>query len=187
MDAVMPSVTGRTGIISSSFVNDSLWSVESAAQRFWDEWTPSLPYSNTYMEGGTVTTENVDSTLPTSADTVPRPSTIEGEVAYYQEAVGSAGTEEGLSLTFDMTDATSLNMTTYFYWIDYADTDSTMYVKVDGTKVFELDSRTGNQHEWTDRTFDVSSYSGEVEVELGITSFNNQFHVGLFTKLGVTE
>ena len=182
--AVHTSLIARSAYLLSQYVSDTLWATEAAATDFWtSKWSPALPYDNGYMKGGVVTDSNVADKLGTSADTVPRPDTIEGEAAYYQEAVGDAGTEDGLSLTFDLTDAQNLHITTYFYWLDYADTDSTLFVKVGGDKVFELSSGTGTQHTWTDRTFDVSTYDGETEVEFGITSYNTQFHVGLFSNL----
>jgi len=194
MDAVSTSQTARTSIFSSviarsayllsQHITGDLWANKTAASEFWNsEWMPALPYDNGYMKGGVVTDDNVSTELGSSADTVPRPSDIEGEAAYYQEAVGGDGTEEGLSLTFDLTDAQNLHITTYFYWLNYADTDSTLFIKVGGDKIYELSSGTGNQHTWTDRTFDVSTYDGEVEIEFGVTSFNDQFHVGLFSNL----
>jgi hypothetical protein len=183
-EAVYTSLLARSAYLLSGYISDTLWSTEPAASDFWtSEWSPALPYDNGYMKGGIVTDSDVADKLGTSADSVPRPDTIDGEAAYYQEAVGADGTEDGLSLTFDLSDAQNLHITTYFYWLDYADTDSTLFVKVGGNKIYELSSGTGNQHTWTDRTFDVSGYNGETEVEFGITSFNNQFHVGLFSNL----
>jgi hypothetical protein len=182
--AINSSLTARSEYLLSGFVLDTLWSREVAASDFWtSEWSPQLPYNNGYMDGGVVTDSDVANKLGASDDAIPRPSTIEGEAAYYQEAVGADGTEEGLSLSFDLTDAQALDVTTYFYWLDFADTDSTMFIKADGTKIFELANGTDNQHTFTDRTFDVSGFSGETTIELGITSFNSEFHVGLFTKL----
>jgi hypothetical protein len=182
-DVIFSSLTARSVYLSSSHILGTLWSSEPAALDFWNSgWSPALPYNDGYMRGGVVTDSNVASELQ-PAVRPDRPDTIDGEAAFFQDAVGQGGAEEGLSFTFDLTYAQDLHITTFFYWIDYADTDSRMFVKVGGNRVFNLDNGAGNHHTFTDRTFDVSGFNGETEVEIGITSVNSFQHVGMFTNL----
>lgn len=68
-----------------------------------------------------------------------------------------------ITYTFDYTNISQLSIQTN---IDQNNQEQDVFIKLGGNQLYKTNSASG----WTTRTFDVSSYSGEVDLELGVQS-----------------
>lgn len=88
--------------------------------------------------------------------------------AYFDQdgAAGTGGVFRGIQKTVDLTDYNTLRYTTKIEAIDGP--YDQVIASVGGTRIFETDSDTGvGTHAYTDRTYDVSTLSGNTEIKFG--------------------
>ena len=158
MDAVSASIIARTALIASPHVTDYVWPSEMPSERLWEEFTPEIPEN---WNDGT------GDTLMTSISTTSTPFGIHNALEFtYDDGNHSGGDEElGHDFTLDFTGKDTLRIYTEFEDDGFEDWLQPL-IKVDGDEIF----RTGSGHSWTDRNFDVSSYSGEVDLSLHVAT-----------------
>ena len=142
MDAVVASIMAITAALSSGFAVFSLWSTELASTTIWEAGDPTPPH-----DYGSVSTELISG--PTGDGQALRFST--------EDRPSDVNTWD---LTLDLTDADQLSLQT-------ANSDGSgtrrIIVRIGGDEIFS----SGSTHSFTERTLDVSSFTGEHDVQVG--------------------
>jgi len=188
MDAVSASIVARTTALLSSVATDAIWSSELAADAMWNIATPALPWTDSNWDAYLISRSNVGNLPQTWADgntSTPPPDDTRSEKAFVMDNIGSSdGTDHGISFTLDFNEISTLNVYTYMYVKTWGPDNSTMHIKVDGSKLWEsADGTNGGDHSWTQRSLDVSGLNGELEVELGAQDNNSDTWVALFDEV----
>jgi len=188
MDAVSASIVARTTALLSSAATDAIWSSELAADAMWNIATPALPWTDSNWDAYLISRSNVGNLPQTWADgntSTPPPDDTRSEKAFVMDNIGSSdGTDHGISFTLDFNEISTLNVYTYMYVKTWGPDNSTMHIKVDGSKLWEsADGTNGGDHSWTQRSLDVSGLNGELEVELGAQDNNSDTWVALFDEV----
>ena len=142
MDAVVASIMAITAALSSGFAVFSLWSTELASTTIWEAGDPTPPH-----DYGSVSTELISG--PTGDGQALRFST--------EDRPSDVNTWD---LTLDLTDADQLSLQTANS--DGSDTRR-IIVRIGGDEIFS----SGSTHSFTERTLDVSSFTGEHDVQVG--------------------
>jgi len=152
MDAVAASLIGRTTILESQYVIGSLWSNNTGSTEYWNG------YTNQVETVGTK--NNFDIQLVSNG--------IGGQDLQIENLGDASNTadSEDLGVAFrsyslDLSDYSQLNVVT-----SQSDSENStpLVVRIDGTNILEISSN----HSEVTRNIDVSSYSGETEVILGL-------------------
>jgi len=152
MDAVVASLIGRTTILESQYVIGSLWSNSTGSTEYWNGYTNQVE---------TVGSKNEFDIQLVSND-------IGGQDLQIENLGDDSNTEDSEDLgvahrsySLDLTNYSQLNVVT-----SQSDSESStpLVVRIDGINILEISSN----HSTVTRNIDVSSYSGETEVILGL-------------------
>jgi len=150
MDAVMPSLMARTKLLSSTYVDGSVWSQEIAIVRFYEEFYDLT--NNTEISSFPITTSDgydisIDAETPSGY----------ARSLKYNDADGFENIDQDyMRVSVDLTDASTLK-----FWA-YDTSGSQPYLKIGGSEVWR---DTG--FNWQEVSLDVSGESGETEIVLG--------------------
>jgi len=174
MDAVAASTTAMDAVSASTLALDSVFSSALAAGAYFESshivdvvWT-SDAYSESVWEQG------ISTTLPTTVidddgDGTPEfdlrftsgPQTNGRAIEYeWVNTSNGDGTRHFFEYTVDISDYSNLVIQTEKANGSY----NPVVIQIDNTEIFT----TSNRHSWTKRTLDVSTYSGNVTIKIGI-------------------
>ena len=120
-----------------------------------DGWTPSPPHDYNMADGGSMSSAIVDVSYSSNP-------TLELDQG------GADGGFKGVTKSFDLTDAVELTIDTYF---DRDGQYDQMVIKVGGDDLYKSDAG----HGWTERSFDVSGYSGTTDLQFGHNTSGNNY------------
>lgn len=142
IDEMLGSLTGRTALLESPYVINSIWKSNFASEKLFKKFSPTPPHSFSIIESSLVSNQYGNG------------------FALEHDQNGSKGGFIGTGFTFDFTSISTLNVVTDFNPNGNFDD---LVIRVGGTQIFS----TTSNHSWTERSFDVSEFSGELELEIG--------------------
>jgi len=143
MDAVSASNLARTAAFASDFVYDTIWNGQMPSETIWNN-------GGTVSLGADATQSLVSGRLGDSQAIQFSDNGGNGQTAEWQTTLDFTNADN--LVVYTQTNGDSLGFDRYFY------------INVDGTEIANIKS--GNTS-WTERSFDVSSYSGSLQLDLG--------------------
>ncbi len=134
----------------------------SRTEKIWLNGTPHPPYTYTLSNGGVYS--SIDDGY-----------TSGGKALLIKNEGGAALGEFAWTIDVDLSNISQLSIYTKFE--RYA-TINRLVVRIDGTAVLN----TNSNHSWTDRTFDVSSYSGVKTISLALYNSNSSTNPSYYSR-----
>jgi len=154
MDSVMDNVDGRTKMLSSPHILDTMWSKEMASEKFWKVGSPEPPRTFNASNG-----EEYIVSINKTGDNELKVETQGGETNYVQVNIWS------IDINFD--EIQTLKLKTF---ASTNSNDFEMYIKINGIKELTLGS---SNHSWTERSIDCSTINGTQTVTWETDSHGN--------------
>ena len=146
MDAVAGSIHARTAILSGPTTIDDIWKQNTPADEIVNEFSPGPGAS---LSGATL-------------DTGPTQYANGYSLEFnYDDSRSDNFTE----MTLDFTHASNLELTTFANEVDFQNHDQfNISISIDGTEILNQDG----SKSWTLHSLDVSGYSGELTLKVGV-------------------
>ena len=164
MDAVSTSILARTAILSSSYTIEDVWKRDMPSDTLLKEFSPTPP--NTFLNGAT--------------SRIVANQYSSGKAMQLSRSDGDAIARNDETITLDFTNISTLQVTTD-HQRNYSGMD--IVISVGSNDLYRSDST----HSWTQRSFDVSTYSGEMDLKLSIqANDSNRVCTSKFSEIKLT-